>query len=170
MADDVDQGLVEFLEHEADGIQRVIELRLHVRLVGIEGDVRWHVEHNRVAHAGDRDAGILQALTQLGFLVVHVNANTATGECADACTDQCGFAGFDGVVAPISAPAAPPTSSARASAEQALRDLLFTGVWIGGAGGEQRMQKQRLQESVCSCRFPSGIGPVFDCSLWRHFG
>src|SRR5690606_16894683 len=75
VAIDIDDGLVELLEHQGDRHQGLVELRLHRGLVGGESDVGGHVEDDLVAHAGHRNTGALELGAQLGFLLVHVIAD-----------------------------------------------------------------------------------------------
>ena len=88
VAVDVDQRAVELAQHDRHRIQRRIEARLHRILIDVEGDVRRHVEDDVVAVAGDRNAGALELGAKLGFLLVHVVADRAAGERADAGADQ----------------------------------------------------------------------------------
>ena len=88
MTIDVDQRTVELAQHDRNGVQRRIELRHDRVLIGVEGDVRRHVQDDAIADAGDRDTGPLQLGAQFGFLLVHIVADRATGERAKACADK----------------------------------------------------------------------------------
>jgi hypothetical protein len=80
--------LLNFLQHQSDGDESLVELGLD--LVGIdgEGDVGRHVEDDLIAHAADRDAGSLQLGAQFGFLLIHVVADGCSGQAADAGADE----------------------------------------------------------------------------------
>ena len=86
--EDIDGGLVEFLQHERHRIQRREESRLHRILIGCKGDVGRHVQDDLVAGAGDADTGSLKLSAQFGFLPVHVVADGTAGQRTDTGANQ----------------------------------------------------------------------------------
>ena len=129
----VDHGAVELLQHQRHRIQRRIEARHHRVLIGGEGDVRRHVQDDLVADAGDADAGAAQLLAQRRLVLVHGGADGAAGERADARADQRVAA----VVAAGQQADARAETGADRSAAQRVRNLLFAGIGVGGAGADE---------------------------------
>src|SRR3546814_2012831 len=67
-----------------DLVQRILELGLDVVAVEGEGDRRGHVQDDLVTLANHLDAGAGRAFAKLAFLLVHVGADRAAGDRADA--------------------------------------------------------------------------------------
>ena len=75
---DLDDGLVILLQHQRYGFQGIHERRLDRRLVQVEGDIARHHQLNLVAVAHHPYAAAFKLAAQLGFLLVHVVADTTT--------------------------------------------------------------------------------------------
>ena len=92
MAFDLNDGLVEFLQYQRHGFQRVAERRLDGGLVDVEGDVARHDQFNFVTIAYNANTGTLEFAAQLRFLLIHVITDTTTNGRTGCGTNQCAFA------------------------------------------------------------------------------
>src|SRR5690606_30670341 len=88
MTRNLDDGLLELVQHDRDGVQHLVEARVQVRAVGREGDVAGHVQRDVVADARDADAGAIELLPQAHLLAIHVGSHARAGQGAQARTDQ----------------------------------------------------------------------------------
>src|SRR5690554_6609495 len=91
MTVDLDHGFVEFLQHQRHGFQHAGERRANGALAGIEGDVAWHDQLDLITVSDNPDTSTLKALPELGFLAIHVVANTTTHSRTAGGTDQGAF-------------------------------------------------------------------------------
>ncbi len=141
MAGHFDDRLVEFLQHQRDRVQHVVEAGVDVRAVGLEGDVPGHVQDDVVAVARDADAAVLQLRAELRLLAVHVVADRAAGKSP-------GHAQLDGTPLALAGAVADDQADDGASggadsgALGGLADFLVTGVGVvGHASSHQRAGK-----------------------------
>ncbi len=132
MAVHVEIGLVVGRQRLRDLIERALELRRDGRRVRREGHARGDVEQDVVALALHLDAGAGGLLAQLALLPVHIGADRAAGDRADARADD--------LLRPV-APAAEHVAGqitaehADTGADRRLGHALLAGHRIGGAGG-----------------------------------
>ncbi|MOA15046.1 hypothetical protein D3C78_1351840 [compost metagenome] len=134
MAVDVDERAVELVQHDGDRIERRVEWRNDLILVRREGDVRRHVENDAVAAASNRNTRSLKLGAKLGFLTIHVIADSAAGERADARADKRGIAATGRRTAD-SQTTQSTDHGADAGTAGGVRHLLLTRIGIGGGAG-----------------------------------
>ena len=94
MTVNVHDSAIVFLQNQRHRIQRLREFGFDIGFADVKRDVGGHIEHNVVAHAGNRDACVLQLSAQFGFLLVHIIADSAPRERAHARSDQCADTGI----------------------------------------------------------------------------
>src|SRR5690554_4310985 len=135
VTDNLDAVLVEFLEHQNQGVQGVVEAGGDVGGAGGEGDVARHDQDQVVALTLHLHPGVDQGLTQLGFLLVHVGAVATRGQATHGGADQRALG------AVLLAGGGRTDGGTRHGAEAAIHThlarLLFAGIGIGGTTGQQ---------------------------------
>ncbi|MNE49177.1 hypothetical protein D3C80_1436780 [compost metagenome] len=88
MADDVDHRAVVFVQHPRHVGEDGQEAAVDRGLVGGEGHIRGHAQHQGVALTGHADAGAGQLGLEGALLTIHVLADARACERADAGADQ----------------------------------------------------------------------------------
>src|SRR5690606_4519339 len=149
VAVDVDEGAVVLVQHHRNRIQRVVEGRHHLVLVGREGNVRRHVEDDLVADAGNRYTSALQIAAQFRLLLVHVATDGAACQRTDAGADQ-------RVAAVVTSgehadPGARKRTQRRATSH--VRHLLLARIRVGRAAGQKRSTRKG-QNDLLHSDFP----------------
>ena len=132
-----------------------MDLRLDVRPADVEGDAGRHAQQQIVALADDVDTGARGLAAQLGLLPVHIIADRAAGDRADARAED--------LLGPVVAPADEVAEQiaaerARGDSDGGAGDALLAGVGVGRAGGGARAA-QRLRRRASGANRRMEITP-----------
>src|SRR5690606_41506280 len=161
VAADLDHGGLVFLQYFRYGVECRLEGFLDVRLVGIEGNVARHIENDVVSVTGHRYTGRFQFLAQLGFLYIHVVADTAAGNRTDTGTFKRALLAFLGVVRSSNTDDGADVRT-DGSATGGLGGLLLAGVGVigGTATGHNCCCNQCTADDFFHWRLPSIVMTV----------